>query len=202
MGRFETRWLTVQKNLSALVDLSGQWIDQAVRDSSWQRPQRGRLEGRARTSRGALSGQCLAPLFPRRCRLCQPEVYEFLEAESFKSAIRLPANSVLQERIGYLLKCPAGRPPIEVRRYHASFSYRAQSWKMARRAVAKVEWHPGELYPRAGFVVSRPAERAVGSTISAARPSSGSGNARMPSTGRGGRAVRSLPMPCVSSSTR
>jgi hypothetical protein len=35
---------------------------------------------------------------------------------------------------------------------------------MARRVVAKVEWHPGELYPRVGFVVtnlSRPAERAV-----------------------------------------
>jgi len=27
MGRFETRWLTAEKNLSALVDLSGQWID-------------------------------------------------------------------------------------------------------------------------------------------------------------------------------
>src|SRR6478736_2749873 len=26
-GRFETRWLTAEKNLSALVDLSGQWID-------------------------------------------------------------------------------------------------------------------------------------------------------------------------------
>jgi hypothetical protein len=93
-----------------------------------------------------------------------PEVYEFLEAEGFNYAIRLPANCVLQERIGYLLKRPVGRPPIEVRRYHASFSYRAQSWKMARRVVAKVEWHPGELYPRVGFVVtnlSRPAERVV-----------------------------------------
>src|SRR5258705_12965487 len=27
MGRFETRWLTVKKNLSALADLSGRWID-------------------------------------------------------------------------------------------------------------------------------------------------------------------------------
>src|SRR5450759_511262 len=33
-----------------------------------------------------------------------------------------------------------------------------------RRVVAKVEWHPGELYPRVGFIVtnlSRPAERVV-----------------------------------------
>ena len=27
MGRFETRWLAAEKNLSALVELSGQWID-------------------------------------------------------------------------------------------------------------------------------------------------------------------------------
>jgi hypothetical protein len=27
MGRFETKWLAVEKNLSALTDLSGQWTD-------------------------------------------------------------------------------------------------------------------------------------------------------------------------------
>src|SRR5262249_55461619 len=32
-----------------------------------------------------------------------PEVYQFLEAERIKYAIRLPANQVLQNRIGYLL---------------------------------------------------------------------------------------------------
>jgi len=93
-----------------------------------------------------------------------PEVYDFLEGESFKYAIRLPANAVLQDSIGYLLKRPVGRPPIEVRRYHANFSYQAQSWKTPRRVVAKVEWHPGELYPRVGFIVTNlscPAERVV-----------------------------------------
>jgi hypothetical protein len=93
-----------------------------------------------------------------------PEVYEFLEAEGYKYAIRLPANKVLQESIGYLLKRPVGRPPIEVRRYYANFSYQAKSWKRPRRVVAKVEWHPGELYPRVGFIVTnmtRPAERVV-----------------------------------------
>jgi hypothetical protein len=43
-----------------------------------------------------------------------PEFYEFLEAERIKYAIRLPANQVLQGRIGYLLKRPVGRPPHEV----------------------------------------------------------------------------------------
>ena len=45
-----------------------------------------------------------------------PEIYEFLEAEGMGYAIRLPANRVLQEKIGDLLKRPVGRPPHEVRR--------------------------------------------------------------------------------------
>ena len=93
-----------------------------------------------------------------------PEMYEFLEAERAGYTIRLPANSVLQSRIGYLLKRPVGRPPHEVRRYFASFSYQAQSWQKSRRVVAKVEWHPNELYPRVGFIVTnlvRSAERVV-----------------------------------------
>ena len=38
-----------------------------------------------------------------------PEIYEFLEAERAGYTIRLPANSVLQGRIGYLLKRPVSR---------------------------------------------------------------------------------------------
>ena len=93
-----------------------------------------------------------------------PEVYEFLEAEDFSYAIRLPANKVLQGSIAHLLKRPVGRLPNDVRRYHAGFSYQAATWDKPRRVVAKVEWHPGELYPRVGFIVtnlSRPPERVV-----------------------------------------
>ena len=93
-----------------------------------------------------------------------PEVYEYLEAEGIKYAIRLPANRVLQERIGYLLNRPVGRPPNEVRRSYANFTYQAGTWTKPRRVVAKVEWHLGELYPCVGFLVtnmSRPAENVV-----------------------------------------
>jgi len=93
-----------------------------------------------------------------------PEIYEFLETEGIGYTIRLPANTVLQNRIGHLLKRPIGRPPHEVRRFYTSFSYQAQSWNKPHRVVAKVEWHQGELYPRVGFIVTnlaRPAERAV-----------------------------------------
>ena len=47
---------------------------------------------------------------------------------------------------------------------YANFTYRTASWTKPRRVIAKVEWHPGELYPRVGFIVtnmSRPAERVV-----------------------------------------
>ena len=63
-----------------------------------------------------------------------------------------------------MLKRPVGRPPHEVRHYYASFIYQAQSWKKPRRVVAKIEWHPGELYARVGFIVTnlaRSAERVV-----------------------------------------
>ncbi len=93
-----------------------------------------------------------------------PEMYEYLEAEGFLYVIRLSTNQVLQESIGHLLTRPVGRSPNHVRRYYASFSYQAGSWDRKRRVVAKVEWHPGELVPRVGFIVtnlSRPAERVV-----------------------------------------
>ena len=93
-----------------------------------------------------------------------PDLYEFLEAGNYKYVIRLKANKVLQECIAHLLTRPVGRPPSHVRRYYASFSYQAGSWNKKRRVVAKVEWHPGELYPRVGFIVTnltRSAERVV-----------------------------------------
>jgi hypothetical protein len=92
----------------------------------------------------------------------KPELYELLEQEGIGYAIRLPANSVLQERIGHLLTRPVGRPPKKPQAFFASFHYQAESWTKPRRVVAKVEWHQSELYPRVGFIITnlkRPAER-------------------------------------------
>src|SRR6202158_2453886 len=212
MGRFETRWLAAEKNLSALADLSGQWINRV----HGRRPPRGILldmdssvsptHGEQENSvwKGHYDCTCYHPLFVfnqfgdlERCALrpgnahsadgwdgvlkpvvaryqgnvsriyfradagfANPDVYEYLEAEGIKYAIRLPANRVLQERIGYLLKRPVCRPSNDVRRSYARFGYQAGSWSRPRRVIAKVEWHPGELYPRVGFIItnmSRPA---------------------------------------------
>ena len=94
----------------------------------------------------------------------KPEIYERLEVDDIRYAIRLPANQVLQRRIGHLLTRPIGRPPKKPVVTFASFRYQAKGWTQARRVVAKVEWHQGELYPRIGFIVtnlSRPPARVV-----------------------------------------
>jgi hypothetical protein len=87
-------------------------------------------------------GEGLRRLFRGDAAFALPDIYEFLEADGFGYAIRLPANTILQGNIAHLLKRPVGRPPKQVRRYYANFSYRAASWAKARRVVAKVEWHP------------------------------------------------------------
>jgi hypothetical protein len=38
--------------------------------------------------------------------------------------------------------------------WYKGFLYPAASWKTARRVVAKVEFHFGELFPRVGFIVT------------------------------------------------
>jgi hypothetical protein len=94
----------------------------------------------------------------------KPEIFELLEAEGIRYAIRLPANQVLQRRIGHLLTRPVGRPPKKPIVSYGSFHYQATGWTKARRVVAKVEWHQGELYPRVGFIVTnltRPNKRVV-----------------------------------------
>ncbi|WP_280817681.1 IS1380 family transposase [Parasedimentitalea maritima] len=83
-----------------------------------------------------------------------PNLYEILESESYFYAIRLRANRVLQGKVAHLLKRPVGRPPNHVRRIYGDFDYQAASWDKPRRVIAKVEWHPSELFPRVGFVVT------------------------------------------------
>ncbi len=106
--------------------------------------------------------------FPHRFRadaaFAQPELYAFLEGEDYDYAIRLPGNDVLQREIEPLLTRPVGRPSNAPLVRYADFSYQAHSWNRARRVVAKVEWHKGELFPRVGFIVTnltRPAKRVV-----------------------------------------
>ena len=49
---------------------------------------------------------------------------------------------------------PPGRPSTKPLVRYKSFRYQAASWSKSRRVVAKVEHHPGELFPRIGFIVT------------------------------------------------
>ena len=84
----------------------------------------------------------------------RPEIYEAHEARQVKYAIRLPANANLERKITKLLIRPVGRPSYKPVVRYKSFLYQAASWTEARRVVAKVEFHFGELFPRVGFIVT------------------------------------------------
>jgi len=216
MGLYETEVLTQPKNLSALMALSGTWID-AVRhrkpvreiildlDSSVSETY-GQQEGtaynghfgcmcyhplfcfnqfgdleRALLREGNVSSaddwrSVLAPIVGRYRNLnirrffrgdaafARPELYEYLEAEGYLYAIRLPANAVLHREIEPLLTRPVGRPSNKPVVWCHDFRYQAGSWDKPRRVVAKIEWHKGELFARVGFIVTnlrRPSRRVV-----------------------------------------
>jgi Transposase DDE domain group 1 len=256
IGRLETRWLASGRNLSALADLSGQWIDKVHA----RRPPRGVVldmdssvspthgEQEMSVWNGHYECTCYHPLFVfnqfgdvERCALrpgnvhsadgwegvlepvvaryrgkvsriyfradagfANPDVYGYLEAERIKYAIRLPANRVLQERIGYLLKRPVGRPSLDVRRSRTS---------PIRREAGR---SPAASSPRSNGIRAscirasasssptwrgRPRTSSL-STTSAAPASSGSKRARAQSDGRACHAAHSPPTPSVSSFTR
>ena len=206
VGRFETETLSTQRNLTALMNLSGQWIDQvhqrrplkqlildmdsSVSETYGQQQgtaynghfecvcyhplflfnQFGDLE-RAMLRRGNNASakfwwRVLLPVIQRYRHLdipkffrgdaafANPALYRLLEKEGYRYAIRLKANAVLEREIEHLLTRPVGRPSHKPKVFYHSFQYQAKSWQRARRVVAKIEWHAGELFPRVGFIVT------------------------------------------------
>src|SRR6266851_2325441 len=93
------------------------------------------------------------------------EIYEALESRSVNYAIRIPANENLERDIAELLPRPMGRPSVRPLVEYKSFLYQAASWKKARRVVAKVEHHQGELFPRVGFTQPEFAEPGRGAVL-------------------------------------
>ncbi len=206
MSRFETEVLTDRKNLKALMNLPGMWIDrereqkasaQTILDlDSSVSETYGEQEGSAYN--GHFGCMCYHPLFcfnqfgdlerallrngnvasadewrsvlepvVKRYRdvdvrrffrgdaaFARPELYEYLEAEGYRYAIRLPANEVVQREIEPFLTRPVGRPPRRPIVWHHDFLYQAKTWDRPRRVVAKIEWHQAELFPRVGFIVT------------------------------------------------
>ena len=206
VGRFETEILSQRCNLTALMNLSSQWIDKVHRhqplrelildlDSSVSETY-GEQEGTAYN--GHFKCLCYHPLFlfnqfgdleyamlrrgnkasakywrkvllavieryrhydiPKFFRgdaaFANPALYRLLEKEGYRYAIRIKSNAVLEREIEHLLTRPVGRPSHKPKVFYLSFQYQAKSWQQARRVVAKIEWHAGELFPRVGFIVT------------------------------------------------
>jgi hypothetical protein len=93
-------------------------------------------------------------VFRADAAFAKPEIYEALEERGVKYAIRIPANDCLERDFSELLTRPVGRPSHKPTVWYKGFLYQAASWKTARRVVAKVEFHFGELFPRVGFIVT------------------------------------------------
>jgi hypothetical protein len=93
-------------------------------------------------------------VFRADAAFAKPEIYEALEERGVKYAIRIPSNDSLERDISELLTRPVGRPGQKPVVWYKGFLYQAASWKTARRVVAKVEFHFGELFPRVGFIVT------------------------------------------------
>ena len=212
MGRFETKWLAAEKNLSALADLSGQWIDRV----HGRRPPRGILldmdssvsptHGEQENSvwNGHYACTCYHPLFVfnqfgdlERCALRPGNVHSadgwdgvlkpvvaryqgkvsriyfradagFANPKSTSSS--KPKGSNTRFACRQIASCRSGsaicsnarlvaRPmtcadPMQVS------PIKREAGRKPRRVIAKVEWHPGELYPRVGFIVTNMVRRA------------------------------------------
>ena len=69
----------------------------------------------------------------------RPAIYEALEQ---------------RDAVEDILFRPPGRPSCKPLVRYKSFRSQAKSWTTARRIVAKVEHHRGELFPRVGFIVT------------------------------------------------
>jgi hypothetical protein len=78
----------------------------------------------------------------------KPEVYGALETRGVEYAIRIPAKKNLELEIEDILFRSPGRPSRKPLIRYKSFHYQADRWTKARRVVAKVEHHAGELLPQ------------------------------------------------------
>ena len=149
---FETELLTQDENLAGLAAINRDLI---ARAEAMDSPQRVVLDMDS-TEIPVYGQQKLGKevVFRAGAAFAKPEIYEALEEREVKYAIRIPANDSLQRDIEELLTRPVGRPSKKPMVEFKGFLYQAASWKTARRVVAKMEHHPGELFPRVRFIVT------------------------------------------------
>ncbi len=77
-------------------------------------------------------------------------------AKTNDNATQAPAREGenLERDVAELLPRPVGRPSVKPLVEYKSLLYQVASWKTARRVVAEVEHHLGELFSLVGFIVT------------------------------------------------
>jgi hypothetical protein len=65
--------------------------------------------------------------------------------------VRRHGGSLQGRRVADAAGGKASHKPVV---WYKGFLYQAASWKTARRVVAKVKFHAGDLFPRIGFIVT------------------------------------------------
>jgi hypothetical protein len=82
-------------------------------------------------------------------------IYAQLGDAGYFHAIRQSTNTLPRSKIAHRMTRHVGRPSqTKVKRLHYDIEYQAQSWDRPRRVIARIEWHPSELLPKAGFIVT------------------------------------------------
>ena len=119
-------------------------------------------------------GRKLPRYFRADAAFANPELYEYLEAEGFEYAIRLPANDVLLREIEPLLTRPVGRPSNAPVVWYAGFLYQAQELGLRPAGGGQGGMAQGRIVP------SRRVHR------DQSEPASQTGGAVLQPTGNGG----------------
>lgn len=114
------------------------------------------LEGIVESIRAKWPGMPI--LFRADGGFATPDIYEWCEANAVDYVIGLPINKVLERLSADCLAAAkaeffaGGLPPGEVGKAFTEFRYKAESWKKARRVIAKAEH--GGLGPNQRYVVT------------------------------------------------
>jgi len=152
---FETELLTREENLVGLMAVNRDVIGQAEAmdrsdrtvldmDSS-ESPVHGQQEGSAYN--GHFETVCYHPLFLFNdhgdCLAAKLRPGNVSSADDWEELLvpEIDRQQAMGQRVKPLVR-------------YKSFHYQADSWTTARRVVAKVEHHVGELFPRVGFIVT------------------------------------------------
>lgn len=83
-----------------------------------------------------------------------PELMKLCEELGIEYAFRIKENSRLDEMAKKWSKRPAGKDKKKVIVVYKDFRYQAASWDKARRIVARIEYHPSEIFPIVRFIVN------------------------------------------------